>query len=716
MRTLLKKLIPKSFAGWSVVAIVAGILCGFVLGPLCSMFEPLGKLFIRAYSLTLLPYLIFEITGVFGAMKRASFVALLKNGGLAILLMGTLGATAVTLLPLMLPPLISSPLFDPTILTPLPSGSLMETFLPANIFSALVQGNVPGIIFFAILIGVVLQNMKTKEPILNLIQPLRQLFSEVFGIIAKKAAPVGIFALTASAIGTAQDGELQRIFALLALMVTGFVILGIIILPGIISSFTRYTPLQVWRVLRDPLVLTVATGNILIAMPLTIESLKRVLVDEDTQSDRGDFHFEAVEAMVPLCFSLFGIGRHLLVVVFPFLGWFHDMPMSTEEILRNIPLLFGSAMGGLQAALLIELPRLGLPVHLVSFYLLNSQWLLRISDPLTLIGTTTVALLLFASMKRRLVFRPVRILGTSLLAVAFAVTLGVAGNRLLASTMTGSNSSSEIILSRESLMDFAKPTILANANPPAPTTLSAIKERGVLRAGVRLDSVPWVYRNRKGDLTGYDVDLLSSLAASLNVRLELVEGETADIKKWLIEQRIDCAAGGLHSTGLAKERELYAIPYEKVSLALVVSDSGVKRIQDLIASNASASLNLATHGRQDSSDALRTSMESKLSRGGIRKSVSFLPIQDTREFIEGLDKTYDALLTSAEAGSAFAVLHPQTTMLPTFGNSLSADIVLVFPKTDEALLDYVAKWIAENQNLDLLERLRNHWILFKSGK
>jgi hypothetical protein len=105
-------------------------------------------------------------------------------------------------------------------------------------------------------------------------------------------------------------------------------------------------------------------------------------------------------------------------------------------------------------------------------------------------------------------------------------------------------------------------------------------------------------------------------------------------------------------------------------------------------------------------------MESRLSTSGKHKSISFIPIQETGEFLSGRDVKFDALLSSAEAGSAFAVIHPDTTMLPIFGRDLSADIVLLFPKNDETLLDFVSDWIIENQNLDLLERLRNHWILF----
>jgi Na+/H+-dicarboxylate symporter len=714
LRKFLNNLIPRSFAVWTITAIAAGILCGLVFGPRCVVLNPLGDIFLRAYSLALLPYLIFEITGVFGGMRRESLLALLKNGGFAILGTMGLGATAVTLLPLMLPHLLSSPLFDPKVLEVIPSPSLIETFLPSNIFSAMSTGNVPAVIFFSILVGIVLQNMKNREPILNLILPLRQLFNEIFGIVAKKVAPFGIFAITASAIGSAQGADLQRVLGLFAMMVVGFIVLGLIVLPGILSSLTHYKPSQIWSALRDPLIIVGATGNIMLAMPMMIEGLKRVLVDEASVEDQGKADFQSVEALVPICFTMFGIGRHLLMVIMPFLAWFHDTPMATWEILRNVPSIFASAFGGGQAALLIELPRLGLPVNLISIYLINAQWLLRISEPLSLVSTITVAFLLFASMTGRLIFRPVRMIAFGGVATGVAIILGMTCQHLLALSLQGYSNSRQIILSRESCVEVPKPTILSKENipAPAPVTLAEIQKRGVLRAGVRPDSVPWVYRNQKGDLVGYDIDLLASLAAAMKVRLELVEGEPSELRKWISEQSVDCAAGGLHSTGLAAMSGLFTIRYEKVTLAVLVSDEAVGRIQDMIREENSAPFRLATHGRQETSTALHSSIELSLSGNGKHKSISFLPIQETGEFLAGRDVKFDALLTSAEGGSAFAVIHPETTMLPIFGRDLSADMVLVFPKSDEALLGFVSDWILENQNLDLLDRLRRHWILF----
>ena len=718
MRKFLNKLIPRSFAAWSLTAIAAGILCGAVFGPRCAVLNPLGEIFVRAYALVLLPYLIFEIIGIFGGLRRESLVALVRNGGLTLIGMLLLGGATVALLPLMLPQLLSSPLFDPDILEARHPESLIEVFLPSNIFAAMAKGNVPPVMFFSIVIGIILQKMKNREPILELIEPLRRLFTEIFSFVAKKVAPFGIFAFTANAVGNAQGGDLERLLGLLAMLVVGFIILGFIILPGIVSTLTPYRLPQMWSVLRDPLILVISTGNILMAMPLVIEGLRRVLVDEAKDEDRNGSDFAVVEALVPICFTMLGIGRNLLMVIFPFLAWFHDTPLSTVEIIRHIPSIFASAMGGAQAALLMELPRLGLPVNLLSIYLINSQWILRICEPLSLIGTMTVAFVLFATMNRRLVFRPGRAVLVCVAAVSISLFLGTACHRILASQLKGFAHSREIVLFRQSLLDLPKPTILSKENlpAPAPVSLDAIKQRGVLRVGVKSDSVPWVYRNQSGDLVGYDVDLLASLAEYLQVRLDLLEGSPAELKQWLLQGRIDCAAGGLHGTGLATIGDLFYLRYEKATLAALVSDKGVRRMQDAIASKNSQTLRFASQGRQEISPALHRSVETLLSEGKNHKHAVFLPIQSKEEFLSGMDEKFDALLTTAEAGSAYAVIHPETTMLPIFGTTLSSDIVLVFPKTDDALLDYVSDWIVENQNLDLLERLRNHWILFKPTK
>lgn len=690
-------------------------MTGWLFGPRCAVLAPLGEILVRAYSLAILPYLIFEVIGVFGGLRRESLLLLVRNGGLAILCMMLIGAASVVLLPLMLPPLLSSPLFDPALLESLPAPSLLDTFLPSNIFAALAAGNVPAVIIFSTLIGIILQSMKNRQPILDLVSPLRRLFTEILGIVAKKIAPFGVFAFTATAIGSSGGGDLQRLLGLAAMMFTAFVVVGLVILPGVILSLTRYTPGQIWRVVRDPLVLVLTTGNILLALPVFLESLKKVLIEEDGEESGGKGDFAAIEAVAPICLTMLGIGRIVVLVFIPFAAWFHDSPMSTAQILDLLPAAVASSAAGNQTAILQALPRAGLPANLISIYLVNTQWIFRFSDPLSLLGMTVIAFVLYGSMTGRLRFHPMRAAAFLLVAAGVSTALGLFFYSALATTLTGSSHSRELILSRRSLLDLPAPTLLSASavSPPSIVTLKAIKARGVLRAGVRPDTAPWVYRNAENELVGFDIDLLKAYAASLGVSLEIVEGDDSTLLTWLIEARIDCAAGGIHGTGIPSGGTPQTITYAQATLAVVVSDGMLREFQKSLDPREPATLRIAYRGPWIISSELKRGIDLRLGAGSSERKISFNRIVENSEFLDRPGTKFSALLNSAEAGAAFAVLNPQTTMLPIFGKDLSSDVVLLFSTQDRDLLEYTTDWIHEGDNLDLLEQLRNHWILFK---
>jgi len=54
--------------------------------------------------------------------------------------------------------------------------------------------------------------------------------------------------------------------------------------------------------------------------------------------------------------------------------------------------------------------------------------------------------------------------------------------------------------------------------------LDRIKKRGIIRIGFNPDRLPFSYRNPKGELVGFDVDLVHHLALDLGVTIEFVPG------------------------------------------------------------------------------------------------------------------------------------------------------------------------------------------------
>ena len=73
------------------------------------------------------------------------------------------------------------------------------------------------------------------------------------------------------------------------------------------------------------------------------------------------------------------------------------------------------------------------------------------------------------------------------------------------------------------------------------------------------------------------------------------------------------------------------------------------------------------------------------------------------------------MISSAEEGSAVAVLNPELMMIPEFGGRIQTQMSLLIRETDSEWADYLRDWILENNLLGNLERIRNHWIRFQSA-
>jgi hypothetical protein len=94
--------------------------------------------------------------------------------------------------------------------------------------------------------------------------------------------------------------------------------------------------------------------------------------------------------------------------------------------------------------------------------------------------------------------------------------------------------------------------------------------------------------------------------------------------------------------------------------------------------------------------------------------ILFRPLAQRQDFFTPSGaRRFDALLTTAEGGSAWAVLYPRTTMLPVFGDRLPTELVILIAGQDPALHDYLNAWITSQQAQGLFRSLFRHWVLAK---
>ncbi|MFN7633828.1 MAG: transporter substrate-binding domain-containing protein, partial [Acetobacteraceae bacterium] len=87
----------------------------------------------------------------------------------------------------------------------------------------------------------------------------------------------------------------------------------------------------------------------------------------------------------------------------------------------------------------------------------------------------------------------------------------------------------------------------ARAALAATSMIEEVKRRGTLRVGMST-FIPWAFRNRAGELVGYEIDVANRLAQDMSVRAEFVPTAWDGIIPALLAGRFDAVIGGMTIT------------------------------------------------------------------------------------------------------------------------------------------------------------------------
>lgn len=706
----LSRLLPRSIGGQCMLGLLLGILASLLLGPRVAVLTPLGQIFLRASQIAVMPYLICELVGSLGSLQPASMRLLSRTGGLVLLAILASGALTVLFLPASLPALTSSAFFSPEMLQPPEPPDLVSTYLPFNIFSALADDNFPAVVLFAAVLGVLVQGLPRRELLLEPLEQLRLLFRRLNKLVAR-IAPIGILGLTATTLSSLSPELLVRSQALLVLNLVALVLLFVLGFTAIVVL----TPLDLaatWRILRGPLALTASSANLLIALPLLNESLReeflRLLPDADPA--RQQRALEEISALMPVGFALPNLGQVVSLLFLPFAAWFVDRPLQPPDMLSMLATGIPAVTGGLKSAVRQELQQLGLPPNLIGLVQINGEWLYRQEKVLSLLGLALLVILVVSASLGALRFRAAPLLRGGLLLALLAVGLGGGSRALLARNLEGTYRNDKLLLNRQTTQPSVRVAVSACGSlRPAAISVEAIQRRRALRVGVRSDQPPWAFHGASQELVGYDVDLARALARHLGVELEVCEAPLPELQGLLSQRRLDLAMGGIQDLPLRSLRFLVSGGYQTVHLALVAPDERVPLLQNLSDAPLDRPLRLAVVDRELITPAVRDQIAAQLGRPGRPAAVTIQTVPSAVAFLQQPTR-HDALITTAEGGASWAVLHPHMTMLPLFGNSLPSELVVLVGGSDRGFLDFVDDWLARQESRGRLEDLFRHWV------
>ena len=126
------------------------------------------------------------------------------------------------------------------------------------------------------------------------------------------------------------------------------------------------------------------------------------------------------------------------------------------------------------------------------------------------------------------------------------------------------------------------------ANPLyAEPVLERIARTGIFNAGTRADVIPFGYRDKKGQLVGFSVDLLAAIHKHLeqhfqrSIKMEVREVRSAQRLQWVQDATIDIECGITTPTWAREQQVDFSIPFFGNGTRIMVMQNTATQLQDL---------------------------------------------------------------------------------------------------------------------------------------
>jgi Na+/H+-dicarboxylate symporter len=697
-----------SLATQVLIGLALGAATGVFFGELAAPLGIIGQVFIGLLQMTVLPYIVVSLSAGLGRLSYAEAKTLALRGGGFILFFWAITLAAVVGIALSFPAWESATFFSPSLVEPEREFDFLKLYVPTNPFFSLANTIVPAVVVFSLALGVALIGAPGKAALLPALETAESVLLRIAGAVAR-AAPIGVFALIAHAAGTMAVEALGRVQVYFLLYIGTALLLSLWVLPGLVAVLT---PLSARRVLahsQDALVTAFATGSLLIVIPLMAERSKELLGEVGLRTPATE---SAVNLMVPINFNLPNMGKLLSLVFVLFAGWFsgHAVPVDQYPLYLGAGLL--SFFGEVVVALPFLLDLMRVPADLFQLFLPVDTVTGRFGTLLAAVHTITQALLTAAAVSSAIRWRLGALAGYGAVSLALALAVLV-GSRLYFEHVVPREYRAyqqlvrmELAINRAEVRLRDPERIEPLPQGDAGKRLAAVLARGTLRVGYLSEQLPWAFRNADGHLVGLDIDLAHLLAAELGVGLEFVNLAPAKLAPFLDDGRVDVVVGGLAVTPERALRTRLTEPYMNATLAFVVRDHERRHFATVPLLRQAGALRVATVGLPHYDNLVRSMLP----------DIQLIRIQSPREFFAAPEGRYDALLFSAEGGSAWTLLFPRFSVVVPRPNVVAVPIAFATPKSTPELHDYVSTWVALKRQDGVVRFLYDFWILGRGAQ
>ena len=251
------------------------------------------------------------------------------------------------------------------------------------------------------------------------------------------------------------------------------------------------------------------------------------------------------------------------------------------------------------------------------------------------------------------------------------------------------------------LFSAALLVIVAATQAQAQSALQDILSNGVLKVGTTGDWNPMTMKDpATNTYTGYDIDVMTQLAADLEVELEFVPTDWKTLVSGVTAKKYHLTGSASISPARAKAAGYSRSYFSLATVPLILAKNADKFTdwEDLNKADVTVAATLGTtqekQVKQFFPDAKYKIVES--------------PARDFQEVLSG---RAEAHITSNVEAYKLVEKYPQMMIVPVSAPKAPTPIAMLLPQDDQVWINYVNTWIALKKERGFFDELGKKWQL-----
>ncbi len=690
-----------------LIGLVVGVATGLFLGERAVVFKWAADGFVKLLQMTVLPYVTISIISSLGSLNYDQAKTLGLRAGAVLLVLWAIALGFSFLFPLAFPDVQSASFFSTTLVERREPFNFVDLYIPSNPFYSLANNIVPAVVLFSVVLGIALIGVPRRQVVLDVLGVMSSAVSRATRFVLG-LSPYGLFAIAATTSGTLNLDQIGRLQVYLVTYVAIALLVSLWVIPGLIAALTPIRMGEIFDLTRNALLTAFVAGDLFIVLPSLTEASKALLARHAGGDERA---VGLPDTIVPASFNFPHTGKLLSMSFILFAGWFADAAVPIHDYpqlaLTGLVTFFGS----LNSAVPFLLDIFRIPADTFQLFLATGVINSRFGSLVAATHTLAVALLGSCAIMGLVRFDAKKLVRYGV--ITAILTIGIVGGiRTVFATVFRPTYDKGKVLANMRMRTPPVDTVVTQsftATAPVPEgtpELDVIRDRAALRVAYLPDALPFAYVNDRGELVGFDVELMHMLARELGLRLEFVQVDRDEAMATVASGVCDLVVGGVAVTTDRARAVLFSAPYLDETTAFIVHDSNRTRFATWDDVQEAGEIRLVVPNVPYYIQKVRERVP--------RARLAIVP--DAKSVFSALADGADAAVLPAERGSAWTLLHPEYSVVVPEPGVIKVPLAFPLARQDERFASFVNTWIDLKRRDGTLDALYRYWILGQSAE